>query len=362
MAFAAQTQSNNNETPVVKSEAAVLVDAKTGQVIYNKNPDERLYPASITKIATGILAIEQGNLNDMVTVSKKAREVEGTRVYLAEGEQVRMEDLVYGLLMNSGNDAAIAIAEHMDGSTEKFAERMNKFVASLGATETHFNNPHGLFDPNHYTTAGDMAKIAAYAMQNPKFREIVATKKKEWNGKEWKTTIINHNKLLGNYPGCTGIKNGYVDESRHTLVTSLLRDGTEFITVIMKAQTSPESYDDTLRLMDYGFNHYRTATVLKAGQEIFYKNKQYTVGSDVYATVPLNETYHVSLNEKNQLVISTSSGKVSFVDPQFVMDTMATAKASGVIDFNQAIITGLWCMFGLAMATALYGFLRKAKA
>lgn len=355
------TKKGTDKPPAVASEAAVLIDSKTGQVVYEKNPDERLYPASITKILTGIIAIEQGNLNDIVTTSKKARNVEGTRVYLAEGEQVRMEDLLFGLLMNSGNDAAIAIAEHMDGSTEKFAERMNKFAASIGATHSHFTNPHGLFDQNHYTTAGDMAKIAAYAMKNPKFREIVGTKKRAWNGKEWKTTIINHNILLGSYPGCTGIKNGYVDESRHTLVTSALRDGTEFITVIMKAQTNPEQYQDTTNLLDYGFSHYRTATLLGAGQVINYKGKQYTVGSDVYGTVPLKEKYHVSMNEKNQLVVSTPSGKTAQIDPQFVKEVYANPD-TGSLSLIRVLYIGLWSMVGLAMATILLGFYRRIRA
>lgn len=348
------------KAPVVNSEAAVLIDGKTGQVLYKKNENKRLYPASITKIATGIIAIEQGNLNDIVKVSKNARNVEGTRVYLVEGEQVRMEDLVYGLLMNSGNDAAIAIAEHMDGSVEKFSERMNKFVASVGATGTHFTNPHGLFEPNHYTTASDMAKIAAYAMKNSKFREVVGTKKRAWNGAEWKTTIINHHKLLGSYPGATGIKNGYVDESRHTLVSSAKRNGTEFISVVMKAQSSKGQYDDTIRLLDYGFNNYRTATVLGSGQVIPYKGKQYTVSTDVYGTVPLNEKYHVSLNDQLKLEISTQSGTVTQVDPQFTNEKEIVSV--GELQMDRFISASLWTMFALAMGSFLVTFFRRVRA
>ena len=347
------------KNPVVNSEAAVLIDGKTGQVLYKKNENERLYPASITKIATGILAIEQGNLNDMVTVSKNAQDVEGTQVYLVKGEQVRMEDLVYGLLMNSGNDAAVAIAEHMDGSVEKFSERMNKFVSSLGATGTHFTNPHGLFDPNHYTTASDMAKIASYAMDNSKFRQVVGTKKRPWNGKEWKTTIINHHKLLGNYPGATGIKNGYVDESRHTLVSSAERDGTEFITVVMKAQSGQGQYDDTISLLDYGFENFRTTTVLGSGQVIPYKGKQYTVGSDIYGTVPVDETYDVSLNEQLQLVISTPSGKVTQVDPQFVNEKSIVSTSE--LNMDRFISASLWTMFALALGSFLFTFFRRVR-
>lgn len=346
--------------PTVNSEAAILIDGKTGYVLYKKNENKRMYPASITKIVTGILAIEQGNLNDIVTVSKKARSVEGTRVYLVEGEQIKMEELVYGLLMNSGNDAAIAIAEHMDGSVEKFAERMNKFVLSVGATGTHFTNPHGLFDPNHYTTASDMAKIAAYAMQNPKFREVVGTKKRAWNGQEWKTTLINHHKLLGNYPGATGIKNGYVDESRHTLVSSAERDGTEFISVVLKAQSSWGQYEDTMRLLDYGFENFRTATVLGKGQTIPYKGKVYTVSRDVYGTVPTNERFHVSLNDDLKLEISTESGMVSQVDPQFTNEKPLIS----ITEFNleRFLSFSLWAMFAFALGGFLYTFIRRVRA
>lgn len=348
------------KAPVVHSEAAVLIDGKTGQVLYNKNENMRLYPASITKIATGIIAIEQGNLNDTVTVSKNARGIEGTRVYLLEGEQVSMEDLVYGLLMNSGNDAAVAIAEHMDGSVEKFSERMNQFVASVGATGTHFTNPHGLFEPTHYTTASDMAKIASYAMKNAKFREVVGTKKRPWDGEEWKTTIINHHRLLGNYPGATGIKNGYVDESRHTLVSSAQRDGTEFISVVLKAQSSQGQYDDTIRLLDYGFENFRTATVLGSGQVIPYKGKQYTVGSDIYGTVPADETYHVSLNDQLKLEISTPSGLVTQVDPQFTNEK--TIVSTSELQMDRFISASLWIMFILAIGSFLFTFIKRVRS
>lgn len=154
------------------SESAILMDANSGVILYEKQKDKEMYPASITKIVSGLLAIKEGNLEDIVTVSQNAREAEGTRVYLEEGEEVTLEKLIQGLLINSGNDAGIAIAEHLDGSEEAFAERMTEFVQEkVGVTDSTFKNPHGLPDPEHVTTAHDMARITAYAMENQTFRK-----------------------------------------------------------------------------------------------------------------------------------------------------------------------------------------------
>lgn len=253
--------------PAVQSEAAVLIDAKSGEMLYALNPDTEYYPASITKIVTGIIAIETTSPDEIVTVSKDARNEDGTRIYLAEGEQVTMGKLLYGLLMNSGNDAATAIAEHIDGSKEKFAERMNEFVREkVGVTHTTFKNPSGLPDPEHVTTASDMAKIARYAMQNATFRKIVSTKTMPWNGKEWKSELVNHNKMLWTYPGATGIKNGYTEAAGNTLVTSATRGDMDLIGVVLKAPSSDAAYSDMKKLLDYGFDNFHMATVVQTGE------------------------------------------------------------------------------------------------
>lgn len=250
-----------------------------------------------------------------MTVSKRARWEEGTRVYLAEGEQVTLKKLEYGLLMNSGNDAATAIAEHLSGTVEQFAERLNAYlVEKVGIEETHFTNAHGLHDPNHYTTAADMAKIAQYAMQNPIFREIVATERLPWDGLEWQTVLVNHNKLLRNYEGATGIKNGFTDQARNTLVGSAKRGDTEFIAVTMKAGSSNLSYKDVTAMLDYGFAHFETKQIAHAGQA-FTRAKQsiqqtsqeeaptYTADSDLYATVPLGTTPETEVTADGQLIV-----------------------------------------------------------
>jgi len=277
----------------IHGESAILIDGTTGTILFEKNADVPLYPASITKIATGIYAIEKGNPEDIVTVSRNARYVEGTRVYLGEGEQVSLKKLEYGLLMHSGNDAAIAIAEHLAGSVEQFAEELNHFLAErVELSNTHFTNPHGLHDPDHYTTAADMAKIAQYAMKNPVFREIVATNRLPWDGREWKSELINHNKMLRNYEGATGIKNGFTDQARHTLVASAKRGNTEFIAVTMKAQSSNYAYQDVTKLLDYGFAHFETRQIAQQGDQFSVEGNtgdtpQYYTDANLFVTAPL---------------------------------------------------------------------------
>lgn len=153
--------------PILSSEAAIVMEATTGEVLYEKNAQSQMYPASLTKIATAIYAIENGNLNDSVTINEKARNTEGTRVYLEVGEQVTLEKLLQGLLINSGNDAGVAIAEHISGSVELFASDLNSYLKDvIGLQNTNLENPHGLFDPQHMTTAEDLAELTRYAMKN----------------------------------------------------------------------------------------------------------------------------------------------------------------------------------------------------
>lgn len=156
---------------MLESEAAIMIDSKTGAVLYEKNANKQMYPASLTKIATAIYAIEIGELDDVVTVSEKARSIEGTGVYLEEGEQVTLKKLLQGLLINSGNDAGIAIAEHLSGSVQQFSSDINIYLKIvIGVNNINFENPHGLFGPEHVTTPEDLAKITQYAIRNETFR------------------------------------------------------------------------------------------------------------------------------------------------------------------------------------------------
>lgn len=300
--------------PKVNSEAAILMDAKTGEVLFSKKAHQQMYPASITKIVTGILAVESGRLEELAITSKRARWAEGTRIYLAQDEKKPLKELVYGLLMNSGNDAAIVIAEHLGGSVEQFAQMMNDFGSdTLALQDTHFVNPHGLFHKDHYTTAYDMAIIAQYAMKNPTFREIVGTKKKLWHGLEWESHLVNHNKMLWRYEGATGIKNGYVSMAGNTLVTSASRDGTELIVVCLKAQGSEKVYKDTTVLLDYGFARFETKRIFSKGKKVSDSTGlEYETTQDLWITVPKGQDSDLHVNERGEVIIGTAAGEKTF--------------------------------------------------
>lgn len=294
----------------MSSESAILIDPKSGQILYDKNAKKKMYPASLTKIVTGIIALEEGKLNDLVSISKKAAETHGTSVYLLENEKVKLKRLVQGLLINSGNDAGTAIAEYISGSNSNFAEKMNDFVQTkIGVTDSNFTNPHGLFGKNHYTTAYDMAKISQYAMKNNTFKAIVGTKELEWNGKGWQTTIYNHHRMLGNYEGTTGIKNGYVPQSGFTLTTSAERDGLELIAVTLNAPSSQKAYDDTAALLDYGFNNFSSQKLTTDQMFTDKKGNQYKLSSPIFLTLPSNEKITKEVIRES-LVIKGEDGTV----------------------------------------------------
>ncbi|WP_250886582.1 D-alanyl-D-alanine carboxypeptidase family protein [Bacillus sp. SM2101] len=295
----------------INSEAAFLLDGSTGDVLYSKNGDQLMYPASLTKILSAIIAIEEGNLKDQVTVSENARNVDGTRVYLEEGEQVTLLKLIQGLLINSGNDAGVAIAEYFDGSEEKFAERMNKFSKEkINVQHSQFQNPHGLFDPEHYTTASDMAEITKYAMKNDTFREIFGTVELDWKGTGWETTLYTHNELLRWYDGVTGGKTGYVDESGHTLITSATKGNLNLIAVVLKASSKNLAYDDTTALFDYGFENFIKNVISKNKQFLDEQNNEYFLSEDVTYTKKSNEDVSLSTDEQGVLSILGEQNRV----------------------------------------------------
>ena len=253
------------EPPSTAARAAVVMEASSKRVLYAKNPHMKLPMASTTKIMTAILAIELGNLDDVVTASPKAVGVEGSSIYLAKGERLTLEQLLYGLMLRSGNDAAVAIAEHIGGSVENFVKLMNRKAVQIGAGNTHFVNPHGLHDDMHYTTAYDLALISAYAMQNPVFRTIVSTKYKKipWEGRNYDRVLQNKNALLWNYEGANGIKTGYTKISRRCLASAALRHGMQLVCVVLDCQPW---FDDSAALLDYGFANFKPYTVVSKGQ------------------------------------------------------------------------------------------------
>ncbi len=248
----------------VSASAAILMEQETGRVLYDHDADEIHRIASITKVMTAILAIESGKMDEMTTVSKRAVYTEGSSIYLQQGEKIKLEDLVYGLMLRSGNDAATAIAEHVGGSVEGFVFLMNQKAAEIGMTHTVFANPHGLDDhEEHYSTAYDMALLTRYTMMNPKFQEISGTKSytltRENGTHKWR----NKNRLLTEkYEYCTGGKTGFTKRAGRTLITTASKDGKDLIAVTLNA---PDDWTDHISMYEYGFKTYSQKTILPKG-------------------------------------------------------------------------------------------------
>lgn len=245
----------------VSAKSAIMIDAETGRILFEKNAYEKRSMASTTKIITAITAIEKGNLSDVVIISENAASTEGSSVWLEPGEKLTLSELLYAVLLESGNDASVAVAEHIGGSVEAFSSMMNATCRNAGADSTNCVTPSGLDAELHYTTAYDMAKIAAYAMKSEVFREIVATQKATipWEGKEWDRTLVNHNKLLNMYDGADGIKTGYTKKSGRCLVSSAEKNGFRVIVVTLDA---PDDWNDHIKLFDYAFSTYTEDIVL----------------------------------------------------------------------------------------------------
>ncbi len=246
----------------VSAHSAVLIEMTTGRVLYSKNSDKRLPMASTTKIMTTICAIENNNegMDKIIEVSETAAGVEGSSMYLQKGEKMSFKELLYGLMLSSGNDAAVAIAEAVSGSCEKFADLMNKKAVEMGVLNTHFTNPSGLPDENHFSTAEDMAIITAYALSNPEFYEIVSSKsyKIEGEGKAYPRTLSNHNKLLSMYEGCIGVKTGFTKAAGRCLVSAAKRGEMTLIAVTLNA---PNDWSDHAAMLDFGFDNYKYTTL-----------------------------------------------------------------------------------------------------
>ena len=242
----------------VSAEAAILMHADSGRVLYEKNADEHMLIASTTKIMTAIVVLEHCELDDLVEVDSRSAGIEGSSMYLKAGESYTVEDLLYGLLLVSGNDAASALALHVADSMEEFAELMNAKAAELGMTESSFKNAHGLDEEGHYSTARDMAKLAAYCMGNEDFARIAGTVSHTVG----EQTLVNHNRLLREYDGCLGLKTGYTMAAGRTLVTCAERDGARYVCVTLN---DPDDWDDHKALYDWAFANYSFAEVIPAG-------------------------------------------------------------------------------------------------
>jgi len=274
-------------TPAIGAVAAILVDPFTGDVLYEKNADQSLPMASTTKIMTAILTLENASLQETTIISEHASATGESSAWLEQGEVLTVEQLLYALLLQSANDSAVALAEHVGGSEDAFVEMMNAKATELGLENTSFSNPHGLDEEGHYTSARDLAAIASYAMDIPKFREIVATDEYEipWPGHPFPRVMQNHNRFLDMYPNAIGIKTGYTLGAGLCLVAAAEKDGSELISVILNGG---ETYwDQTIALMEYGFNDFTHVEYAYSGQPLaevevgdFPRRKVNAVGSE----------------------------------------------------------------------------------
>ena len=245
----------------VSAKRAYVLDAVSGRVLYEKSANEQSLIASTTKIMTALIVCEQCNVLDRMRIPKEAVGIEGSSMYLQEGEVLTLQELLYGLMLSSGNDAAVALAIYCGGTVEGFAELMNDKARILGMTGTHFENPNGLDSPGHYSTARDLAKLAAYAMENPIFRKTVSAK----SVKIGERYLTNHNKLLWRVEGADGVKTGYTQAAGRILVSSATRDGRRLIAVTID---DPDDWDDHAALLEEGFSRYSVHRVVNAGDYV----------------------------------------------------------------------------------------------
>lgn len=289
------------QAPEVSAHAAILMDGETGRILYAKQADKSMKIASLTKIMTAILAIEQGTLNEQVTVKPQAVGVEGSSIYLKKGEKIPLQTLLYGLMLRSGNDAATAIAEHIGGSVDGFVFLMNEKAVHLGLTQTNFMNPHGLDHPDHYSSAKDLAILTSYALRNPIFQEIVKTEVKQvpWPGEEWHRKFYNKNKFLRMYKGANGVKTGFTKQAGRTLVTSATKNGRQLICVTLN---DPNDWEDHKNLYQFGFSHYAPRSVLAKGEIILEPFIQDDKRRDLKIVADSHFQYPLMKQEKKKIV------------------------------------------------------------
>jgi serine-type D-Ala-D-Ala carboxypeptidase (penicillin-binding protein 5/6) len=346
------------DEPVLTSEAAVLMDTQSGAILFGKNEEKKMYPASLTKIATAIYAIETADLDEQVIVSEEIENIDGTRVYLNPGEQVSLKKLIQGMLINSGNDAALAIAIHLDGSLESYSENINRFLeTNIGVEDTHFINPHGLFDENHFTTAKDLGMIVNYAMKSPDFREIFGTKELEWDGESWDTRILSHHRMLKGeipYEGVTGGKTGFVDQSKQTLATTADNGKLKLTAILLKSEYKRKIYEDTSKLFDFGFANFHSVQIRK-GEKFNSGNLKFKAGDDLYLTEPNVKSNRV-VDEAGVLRVENGSGEtIQSVElmpliekkPE-VKKTTEQPEQSGMLSMNTILGAALFTLAAIA--------------
>ena len=283
----------------LSARSAVVMEPISGRLLYEHNGSTQSLIASTTKIMTALLVCERCNVLDQMRIPKEAVGIEGSSMYLKEGEKLSIQELLYGLMLSSGNDAAVALALYCCGSIEEFAAQMNAKARSLGMNQTHFENPNGLDAKNHYSTAKDLAILASYAMENPIFRQTVSTKTITIGSRG----LRNHNKLLWLYPGADGVKTGYTKAAGRILVSSAVKDHRRLVAVTIH---DPDDWRDHAALLENGFSKYQLQRLVTVGDCVGYREIAGGTASRVAVLAADNFTYSVSKEEQPQLLLPGS--------------------------------------------------------
>jgi len=292
--------------PSINARSAIVMDFETGAVLYQKNAFRKRPMASTTKIMTAIIALENCDLNEDVVISQKAANMGGSSMGIRAGSVVKMNDLLHGMLICSGNDAAVAIAEHIGGSIEGFSELMNKKALEIGAFSTSFSNPHGLDEDDHYTTAYDLAKITRYALKIPEFNDIVKKKEFFFEGRTLKST----NEMLSLYAGADGVKTGYTGLAGRCLVTSATRNGMRLISVVLFCDTKNLRTSSSTKILDYSFAEYDRVNLLDKGTLMgTIKVNRSRTAQEINLTVAEDLTAVLKHNQKDMLFTRVSIPK-----------------------------------------------------
>lgn len=287
----------NASINLTSAKSMCVIEKETGKVLYSKDMNSMRANASTTKIATAITVIQNcSNLDEVITVNELAVGIEGTSIYLRKDEKISVRDLLYGLMLRSGNDSACALAYHVSGSIEEFTTLMNETAKKAGAINTNFTNPHGLDEPNHYTTAYDLAMITAYALNNPIFKEIVSTKQHiiEETNKSETRYLANKNKLLKSLDGCVGVKTGFTTKAGRCLVSAAERDGMTLVCVVLNCGPM---FEESAMLLNKGFEEYTLSTVVDKDKVIY--NEYYINNTKGKLNLKAMESYHLPLKNNN---------------------------------------------------------------
>lgn len=300
--------SDSVEEPNINSRAAIVYDRNSKQIIYGKEENTRKKMASTTKIMTCIIVLENSNLTDTVIVSKKAAGTGGSRVGLKTGEKATVQDLLYGLMLCSGNDAAVALAEHVGGSIEGFAELMNEKAKQLNLSNTNFVTPHGLDNDEHYTTAYELAVLADYALKNKTFCSIVGTKNITININGKPRNLNNTNELLGSVSGVYGIKTGFTNGANRCLVTACKRENLDIITVVLGADTKKFRTQDSSKLINYAMNNYKDINMNNRIKEEFERWKEKNE-KEIYINKGIKKDIEVELKEESNNYITVKNNQ-----------------------------------------------------